>query len=456
MILLALLAIALAGAGLVAAGFPDRAVDRTDRALRFSIGTAFGLGSWSAAYAAARMVGVSATVKDLVLAFLGAALLLAARPRLSADPTPRDPAPRWLWSLLAAACALAVAVFFEHDWRFPDGGWDAWMVWNLRARFLVRAPDLRTAFSPNLLFWAHPDYPWLVPGAVAQGFVLAGRETMAVPQMIAGTFGVLAAGVVSLALARLHGPRWGLLGALAILTVPAFPIFVSNQQADVPLSVYLACAASLIALAYARPDRPFRMLLLAGFAAGLGAWTKNEGTLYAACLAAGLLARTRDLRGTLAFVAGAVPAGALVVVFKTAYAPANDLVRFSSGAGLLAHAFDPLRWGELLFQALRRLVFFQTFALWLIAAVLALSVWVRRLPGTPVGTALFLATAAYLPIYLLQPHPLQWLFRTSVDRLLLQLWPAAVLATIAALANAVGRPSRGSPRFSQVPGSPGV
>ena len=219
---------------------------------------------------------------------------------------------------------------------------------------------------------------------------------MAVPQMIAGTFGVMAAGVVSLALARLHGLRWGLLGALAILTVPAFPIFVSNQQADVPLSVYLACAASLIALAYARPDRPLRMLLLAGFAAGLGAWTKNEGTLYAACLAAGLLARTRDLRGTLAFVAGAVPAGALVVVFKTAYAPANDLVHFSSGAGLLAQAFDPLRWGELLFHALRRLVFFQTFALWLIAAVLALSVWVRRLPGTPVGTALFHAPPPFM------------------------------------------------------------
>jgi hypothetical protein len=423
----------------VAAGFPDRAADRTDRALRISIGTALGLGSWSAAYAAARMVGVSSATKDLVLAFVGAALLLAIRRRPLSGPTPTDGAPRWLWPLFAAACALALAVFFEHDWRFPDGGWDAWMVWNLRARFLVRAPDLRDAFSPSLLFWAHPDYPWLVPGAVAQGFVLAGRETMAVPRLLAGTFGVLAAGGVSLTLARLHGARWGLLGALAILTVPTFPIFVSNQQADVPLSVYLGCAAALIALACARPDRPMRMLLLAGFAAGLGAWTKNEGALYAACLAAGLLARTRDVRGTLAFVAGAIPAGILLVVFKLAYAPPNDLWQFSSGAGLLAHAVDPLRWGELLFRSLRRVVYFQAFALWLAAAVLVLTLWMRRLPATPVGTALFLAIAAYAPIYVLQPHPLQWLFRTSVDRVILQLWPAAVLATLLSLARTTAR-----------------
>jgi len=188
------------------------------------------------------MVGVSATVKDLVLAFLGAALLLAARPRLSADPTPRDPAPRWLWSLLAAACALAVAVFFEHDWRFPDGGWDAWMVWNLRARFLVRAPDLRTAFSPNLLFWAIRTIRGSCPARLPRDRPRRTRDDGRA-RMIAGTFGCWpprsfvdagAATRSSLGLAR--RPR--------ILTVPTFPIFVSNQQADVPLSVYLGCAAA--------------------------------------------------------------------------------------------------------------------------------------------------------------------------------------------------------------------
>ena len=66
--------------------------------------------------------------------------------------------------------------------RFPDGGYDAWMIWNTRARFLVRAADFHTAFSPRLLFWLHQDYPWLVPGAVAQAFMLQGHgEPLAVP-----------------------------------------------------------------------------------------------------------------------------------------------------------------------------------------------------------------------------------------------------------------------------------
>ena len=440
MILLALLAIALPGAGLVAWGFAERAATSADRALRISIGAALGLGTWSAAYAAARMTGVSFAAKDVFLVAVGAALLFASRGRPRATEAPGEPAPPWLWALFLAACAISIGAFIEHDWRFPDGGWDAWMIWNLRARFLVRDPDLRAAFSPNLLLGAHADYPWLIPGAVAQGFSLAGTETKIVPLGIAVAFGVAAVSVISLTVTRLHGARWGLLAALAILTVPAFPIFVSNQQSDIPLGVYLGCASALIVLACARAERPPpRMLLLAGFAAGLGAWTKNEGALYTACLGFGVLARTRDPRGTLAFIAGAVPAGLLLLGFKLFYAPANDLARLSTSAGLIAHALDPLRWGELLLYSLRRVVFFQAFALFLVAEVIVLAIWVRRLPATPLGTAMFLAVAAFAAVYLLQPHPLKWIFRMSVDRLILQLWPAAVLATLLPLARTTAR-----------------
>ena len=439
MILLALVAIALCGAGLVAAGFPDRAADRTDRALRACIAIALGLGTWSAAYAACRMAGVAPAAKDVALASVGAAMLFLARRKPASSPSPLDPAPRWLWALFLSSCAVAVAAFLEHDWRFPDGGWDAWMVWNLRARFLVRSHDLHTVFSPNLLFWAHADYPWLVPGLVAQGFSLAGGEPGWVPAIVAAGYGVLAVAAVSLALARLHGARWGLIGGLAIVTLPTFAIFASNQQSDIPLAVYVACAAALIAVADARMDRPTGLLALAGFSAGLGAWTKNEGSLYVLCLAAGLLWRRRDWRATFVFAAGALPAVALLIGFKAGYAPPNDLARFSTTATVIAYALDVRRWGELLLQSLRRLVFFQVFALWLVAAVMVLALYVRRLPGTAVGTALFLAVAAYGPIYILQPQPLGWVFRTSIDRIILQMWPAAVLATSLALARTTAR-----------------
>jgi 4-amino-4-deoxy-L-arabinose transferase-like glycosyltransferase len=251
---------------------------------------------------------------------------------------------------------------------------------------------------------------------------------------IAALFGSLAVAVVVLAVAREYGARWGLLAGLAVATFPCFATFASNQQSDVPLGMYFALSAALLASARSR-----REVALAGFAAGLGIWTKNEGALYAACLALALLWRTRDLRGALAFAAGALPCAALLAWFKLGFASPNDLAAFSSPERIAANALDVHRWGQLLLMTLRRVVYFQDFALWLLAEVLLLISFVRKRPGSVLGTALFLACAAYGPIYALQPHPLDWIFRTSANRIVIQLWPAAVLATLPALARTTAR-----------------
>lgn len=432
---MSVIAIVLIGAGLVAAGFPRRAADGVERAYRATAAVALGTGAWSAAYAAWRLAfGEAGPAKDICLAVLGAALLLGARRRKTEDALPRqEPAPRWLWAAFALACAVAAAAFIEHTFRFPDGGWDAWMIWNLRARFLSRADDLRTAFSPRMSFLSHQDYPWLLPGAVAQAFGQLG-ESRSVAAGIAALFGLLAVGVVVLAVAREHGARWGLLAGLAVATFPCFATFASNQQSDVPLGMYLALSAALLASARSR-----REVALAGFAAGLGIWTKNEGALYAACLGVAFLWRTRDLRGALSFAAGALPCAALLAWFKLGFASPNDLAAFSTRESIAAHAFDLQRWGELFLMTLRRVVYFQDFALWLLAQALLLLLFVRKRPASVLGTALFLACAAYGPIYALQPHPLDWIFRTSADRIVIQIWPAAVLATLPALARTTAR-----------------
>ena len=132
----------------------------------------------------------------------------------------------------------------------------------------------------------------------------------------------------------------------------------------------------------------------------------------------------------------------------------NDLVAFSTPAALLGRALDLRRWGELILITLRRIVFFQDFALWVLAQALLLWFFVRKQPSSVLGTALFLACAAYGPIYALQPHRLDWIFRTSADRILIQIWPTAVLATIGALASAVARTSQRPPGFSPMPGPP--
>ncbi|HYS10076.1 MAG TPA: glycosyltransferase family 39 protein [Myxococcales bacterium] len=431
---MSLLAILLAGWGLVAAGFPRRPADGVERAFRAAIAVALGIGAWSASYAGWRLAfGESGLAKDVLLAAAGAASVIAFRLRPPEQVPERESAPRWLWAVFALAVAVAAAAFVEHTVRFPDGGWDAWMVWNLRARFLVRADDLRTAFSPRMAFLAHQDYPWLVPGVVAQAFARLGESPLVAPA-VAAVFGILAVAVVTLSVARVQGMRWGLLAGLAVCTLPCFATFASNQQSDVPLALYFAIAAAILTQAQSR-----RELVLAGFAAGLAMWTKNEGALYAGCLLAAWLWRARDARGALAFAAGALPCTALLLCFKLGLAPSNDLAAFSTRTSLVANALDVRRWAELALLTARRMVYFQDFALWVLAAFLLLVSHFRQLPASVLGTALLLAFAAYAPIYVLQPHRLDWIFRTSADRILIQLWPAVVLAAIPALARTTAR-----------------
>jgi len=436
--LLAIAAIGLGGAGLVALGFPERAGTRAGRALHGSLILIFGLGAWSAGYAAALLVFGNRTsvltAKDAVLAAGGGSLLWLRHRRGIDTVTEEERVPRWLIAMFAAAAALCTGAMIEHTLHWPDGGYDAWMIWNMRARFLLRAADFRAAFSPHLLYWLHQDYPWLLPGVVVQGAALRHGELALVAEVASYLFGVLAVAVLSLSLARLRGPCCALLGGLTLLSTPCFSVFVANQQSDVPLAGYTVAAAALLALALEDRRRPPTLFALAGFAAGLGAWTKNEGLLYAACWTAALLFGLRDLKAVLWFVAGFLPLGALLAGFKLGFAPPNDLVAFSTAGGLLRRALDVHRLGEFLVLSLRRVVFFQNFALWILAELFAL--WLllraRHRPG-PVGLALLLAFAAYVPIYLLQPHPLGWIFRTSVDRIFIQLWPASILATLSAL-----------------------
>ena len=252
----AVAAVVLGGAGLAAAAFPERASGICDRVLRAMAAVVFGLGAWSAGYAASLLAfgaGESVrVVKDVAIALCGVALIAVRRrpapPEVSGEVG--DEAPRWLIGVFVVACAVFCLVFVEHSIRAPEGGFDAWMLWNSRARFLARAgDDFRVAFSPRLLFWTHQDYPWLLPGLVAQWFIITRTESPAIPAAVGLVFGAATIAIVTCSLARLRGARAALVGGLAVASLPCFAAFGASQQADVPLAAFVALAAALVAMA---------------------------------------------------------------------------------------------------------------------------------------------------------------------------------------------------------------
>jgi hypothetical protein len=219
--------------------------------------------------------------------------------------------PAFSWNLalaaaLAVAAGISAAAMAGLSEAFPHGNWDAWAIWNVRARFLTAGGELaQRAWSDAI---THPNYPQLLPGFVARCWAYGGTISVSAPIATGFLFWAALLSLVTGGVALLRGPSLGLLSGLVLVGAPFFLREAPSQYADVPLACFMAGALLLLLLA--RPA-------LAGAFAGLAAWTKDEGLLF---LAVFIVAAALFRRGWLRAAAGAIPAAALVLVFKLAIA----------------------------------------------------------------------------------------------------------------------------------------
>ena len=343
--------------------------------------------------------------------------------------------------------------------REPHGGWDAWAIWNLRARFLYRAgAEWRSAFSP-LLDWSHPDYPLLLPLGVVRGWLYAGGESPLVPITIAALGTLATAGILFGALRAARSATAAALATTVLLAPPAFIAAGSAQYADVLVGAYVLGVFAVLHRYDRDATASARLLLLAGALAAFATWTKNEGWLFlAAIVAARVIAvsRRKGLRATFAEMgwlgAGAAPVLLVVAAFKLGLAPANDLVAGQGGAtvGRLAEGW---RYGTIAAAIARQLLH----PLWAGAPVLlaayALLVGRGRLPAGERSTlrtavlALSMVALGFFLVYLVTPRDLPWQLATSLSRLIAQLWPASLFALFLLLRDpADAGPARGAAR----------
>lgn len=337
-------------------------------------------------------------------------------------------------ALTAAAAVASLAIAARED---PHGGWDAWAIWNLRARFLFRAgTEWERAFS-GLLGWSHPDYPLLLPLSVVRGWVYLGRESWMVSAVLAAAGTLLAAATVYGGLRSIRGRNQALLGGAVVLGTPTFVIVGASQYADVLLSCYLTSAVVLFCVADAPAAPSRRPLVLAGLTAGLAAWTKNEGWLFLLALVAaraGVALRRRGYapigRQLPAFLAGAAPILLWVLVFKVATPAANDLVSGQGWGSTVARFADGGRYLTIVSAIARNLAH----PLWAgLPMILVGYVWIAgRLEGGAArggrfgGWVLALIGCGYFIVYLATPRDLAWHLDTSLTRLMVHLWPSAV------------------------------
>lgn len=366
------------------------------------------------------------------------------RDRLMAAPVPAPESSLTLaglwWPLFVVACLWLVLESAYH----AHGGWDAWAIWNLRARFLFRAPEhWQLALSP-VLSWSHPDYPLLLPSMVLRGWRLAGNDTTAVPVMVAGMYTFGAVALVRGAVGALRGSTQGNLAGLIMLANYAFLKHGASQFADVELAYFILTAVALMVLAQPHRGMRISLLLLAGLALGLAAWTKNEGQLFALlCLVAWPVSAWRHagirsaLRVTAGLLLGAAPGLLAVAWLRLASSTESDLLNARTMAALWQHLTDPQRY-LIIAEAFGREL--AGLGSGILIIVLLYGWWVGREPARDWDPALHagawvlsLLLAGYFCVYLITPHDLHWHLGTSLSRLLLQAWPAAVFLWLMAL-----------------------
>lgn len=437
---------------------------KTDPLLRLSLSLGFGLGFFSTTFFVARTLNLVhlkhvLTIDVSCFAILLGGYFLRRRYTRAIDfPQPASHDPKLAQGLhrfliaafvvtLAAALYSSIMLALAH----PHGdGWDAFAIWNLHARFLFRGGSYwRDGLSP-LIPWSHPDYPLLLPAAIAHFWTYLGNDNPAVPSAVGLAFTFSTLGLLHSSLARVRGRTAAMLGLMALSATPFFIEQGSSQYADVPLSFFLLASIALLSIHQQPPSenaRPRGLIILAGLALGFAAWTKNEGILFlSATVIASMLvfiphkrqeSPTKESQETppawptlAALLLAAAPILGLVLWFKH-IAPRGDL--FQAPAIMLQKMLTPARYWAIVKWYAKE--FFRFGEWWpipltlLLPALYFIAANRNAGPRTASRVALWtlgLTLAGFFAIYVITPNELYWHLRFSLNRLFLQFWPSAI------------------------------
>ncbi len=343
------------------------------------------------------------------------------------------------------AFILAMIVFILESLNNPHGSWDAWAIWNMRARFIFRAGDEWTQAFSNLYSWSHPDYPLLVSGNVARAWSYIGSETTTVPMLLALLFTFATVGLIVSSLSHIRSHSQGLLAGLVLLGISYFIENGAGQCADVPFGFFILSSIVLFCLQDRVGGKCLQFVFLSGIMAGFSAWTKNEGLLFLIAVIIGrfvVLVPKKGwrvyLREMLSFIAGLLPILIIIVYFKAQLAPPNDFLSaqgLKSTIGRLTEFSRYLIVGKSFLTEFYALVKTRLIIFPICLVFLGLS-YEKQYKTSSYSSflMLFLMLSGYFIVYIITPADLEWHLDTSLKRLLLQLLPSAIFTFFLALA----------------------
>lgn len=364
---------------------------------------------------------------------------------------PNEPGPtreNALRSYVVTSCAVIVVCVLLvtiHALVLPVYEWDAFAIWNLKAKVLAHA-DLRSRpeyfHDPNLSF-SHLDYPLMISFLIAGAYGAVGGTNEFAGRII---FPILYA---AFALQMFSALRWKLernlawlLTALAV-SVPTILQCAGGGTVDVALALYYG-GAVFYGVKWIQEQRRADLLLSIFYSACM-AFTKNEGIAFAMILAGLMLlfsvvARSkRQIYGCGFFLLG----------FFALHLPwlwwSHDLPRTHENYGerlrLSLLIENHARIGTILTAFVRHAVYWPSWgALWIVFVLAALAGY--RAFKLRFAVALWLVLIAqfilYAAIFVVTPWNVAELLNMVIERLFVQALLVVVLL-LGLHAQAIGR-----------------
>jgi hypothetical protein len=409
--------------------------------LRLSLGAILGTGAAGTVYGLALLLSDSARISliatEAVVGFVLVMTFVRRLPVASRSVNGEGPSGVYGWAflvmLLMAATAFALAVDASHH-----GGWDAFAMWNLKARLIASSPTSPlSAILDQAFLGLHPDYPLLLPSLLSRGWQYAGLAAVAPPILIAALFTIAAITLTIGGIRSLSTVPQSWVSGILLLGTPFLLRHGASQYADIVLCCFVTAAVVLYCLYDGDPTNT-HLPFLAGIAAAAAAFTKNEGILFLVVLGLArivrLVLRQPEKGGShelLRFAAGASLGVSALVTFKLLLAPRSEFVAGITPQVFVARVLNPARHLEVLRGIRDGLSFGQwsmnPLPLMALHAAAASTGNTHRQPRFTAAFTIVGMLCGFYVLYLVSPYDVEYHVRSSLDRLMLQLWPSILL-----------------------------
>jgi hypothetical protein len=345
---------------------------------------------------------------------------------------------------LTALIALQIAYAMFFALSFSIRGWDSWEFWFMKARILFTHRALTPDFPPGPSF---ADYPLHMPLAVSWLYAAAGsvQDRAAKVLYVLQFAGLLIAfnGLVRSMTSRMHALFFtALLSSVPVLViqgaglppgVDGFGLYEWDQvgYSDLTLSLCFLLAGGLVCVAF--ETKHAVCLYWAAFFCGVGAWTKNEGLVFA-CL--GASAMVWAARRRIVFGRELIALAAIILVFILPWSLYKSLLHVSSDymrdtrARMNVGAFRNV---PIVLSGLgsRFLKATGPINLWFYLYASTVILNRRRLRSSPALVVDFLVVSqlmVYLCVFVMSPQEIRWSVSTTMSRVILHVAPLGLLA----------------------------